>query len=237
MNDLSLHKPVVNGYLGDMVLPAIDWDYFLAQRKATLQNEPELPEYLLLPEVESLLSVVLDHQQHFLLNTLFHTGIQLNECLALTRGDFHFEGDYPKVSIKTSKTKPGRPSKQAVERPMQRLIPVLDDAYIDECLRYLTSYAGPKNALLFDVNRATVSRWIKAAVKRLDDQGQSLSITVSPITFRHSFAINAIIHFTPVSVLKKLLGHESVRSTEIYTKVHQLENVHYMSRVGFHTKK
>jgi len=234
-NLLSIpHKQIaIEGYLSDLTLPDIDWPYFIERRLATLEHEPELPAYLLLPEVEQLLSVTKNQTQHFLFNTIFHTGARVSEALALTRGDFHLDGRYPEIAIICSKQKRGRPSKQAAKRPKKRLIPVLDGEFIDEALRFFASNKGGLNSPLFTINRSTVFRWVTSAIDRLEEQGTSLSIEVSPHTLRHSFAVNAILHWVPVPVLQKWLGHEDRRSTEIYTNILHTETVHFMERISY----
>ncbi|MFK5949575.1 MAG: site-specific integrase [Methylococcales bacterium] len=193
----------IDGYLGELVLPGIDWSYFIERRLPTMQQEPELPAYLLLPEVEQLLSVTINQTQHFLLNTLFHTGARISEALTLTRKDFHLDGRYPEISVQTAKQKRGRP--KANNRPKRRVIPVLDGEYIDETLRFFASNKGGLNSPLFTIDRSTVYRWIKSSVKRMEGQGMSVSIEVSPHTLRHSFAVNAILHWVPVPILQQFI--------------------------------
>jgi len=223
----------INGYIGDLTLPGIDWPYFMDRRLATMEHVPDLPAYLLLPEVEQLLSVTKNQTQHFLLNTLFHTGARISEVLGLTRGDFRFDGRHPEIAIVTAKQNPGRPTKKASKRPKKRLIPVLDGEYIDEALRFFASNKGSQNAPLFTMDRTTVFRWTKAAKKRLAEQGTELSIDVSPHTLRHSFAVNAILHWVPVPILQKWLGHEYRENTEIYTQIFHTETVHFMGRISY----
>jgi len=223
----------IDGYIGNLILPGIDWSYFKERRMLTMEHEAELPAYLLLPEVEQLLSVTKNQTQHFLINTIFHTGGRISEILALTKGDFRFDGRYPEISIKTTKQNPGRPSKKASKRPKKRLIPVLDGDYIDEALRFFASNKGSQNAPLFTVDRSTVFRWVKAAKKRLAEQGTELCIDVSPHTLRHSFAVNAMLHWVPVQVLQKWLGHEYRENTEIYAQIFKTETVHFMGRISY----
>lgn len=223
----------IDGYLGDLSLPGIDWAYFLERRQGTLEAVPDLPAYLLLPEVERLLAATHHQVHHFLINTLMHTGARISEALLLTRDDFRFDGRYPEISIPTLKQRRGRPSNNGAKKPKRRLIPVLDGDYLDEALRYFASNPGGQKALLFDIDRSTAFRWIKAAVARLAAQGQPLSIEVSPHTLRHSFAVNAVLNWVPVPVLQTWLGHENRESTEIYTQVFQTETVHFMSRVSY----
>lgn len=229
-------QPVpIQGYLGPLQLPSIDWAYFLERRQGTLDHCTDLPAYLLLPEVEALLKHTHDQVPHFLINTLMHTGARISEALKLTEKDFRLDGRYPEVSIPTLKTRRGRPAKNAPGRSKRRLVPVMDGVYIDEALRYFATQRRAKSAPLFPVDRSTAFRWVKAAAQRLADQGQPLSIPVTPHTLRHSFAVNAVLNWVPTAVLQAWLGHENRDSTEIYTQVFQTETYHFMARVGYHS--
>ena len=225
----------IQGYLGTVQLPGIDWGYFLERRQGTLEKCTDLPAYLLLPEVERMLKHTHDQVPHFLINTLMHTGARISEALKLTEKDFRLDARYPEVSIPTLKSRRGRPAKNAPSRAKRRLVPLMDGTYIDEALRFFATQRRAKSALLFPIDRSTAYRWIKAAAKRLEDRGQALSIPVGPHTLRHSFAVNAVLNWVPTAVLQEWLGHESRDSTEIYTQVFQTETYHFMARVGYHS--
>jgi integrase len=210
----------------------IDWAYFMDRRPATLDHHPDLPPYLLLPEVERLLAAMHHQVHHFLVNTLWHTGARISEVLQLTRGDFHLDGRYPEIAITTAKQR-GRPTERA--RRKRRRVPVLDGAYIDEVLRYLATFKGGKKTPVFEVTRNTAYTWIKRAAQDLDAAGQGLSIPITPHTLRHTFAVNAVLHWVPLPVLQQWLGHERMESTVIYTQVLDTETVHFMERVSYHS--
>ena len=60
-------------------------------------------------------------------------------------------------------------------------------------------------------------RNFNAGLKRL---AQTLGVTVhiSSYTFRHSWATNALRHHVPVEVISSALGHSDIRTTQIYLK-------------------
>lgn len=51
----------------------------------------------------------------------------------------------------------------------------------------------------------------------------TFSVPVTPHTFRHSYAMHMLYAGIPLKVLQSLMGHKSVSSTEVYTKVFALD--------------
>ncbi len=80
--------------------------------------------------------------------------------------------------------------------------------------RYLATHQLAKHQRLFAITPAAVDYRIKQAAKRV-----ALPFTPSARTFRHSFAIIALLHACPPRAIQLWLGHKRVESTEIYTHV------------------
>ncbi len=51
----------------------------------------------------------------------------------------------------------------------------------------------------------------------------TFSVPVTPHTFRHSYAMHMLYAGIPLKVLQSLMGHKSISSTEVYTKVFALD--------------
>lgn len=64
--------------------------------------------------------------------------------------------------------------------------------------------------------------WIGEAVAAAAD-GVTFSVPVTPHTFRHSYAMHMLYAGIPLKVLQSLMGHTSISSTEVYTKVFALD--------------
>jgi len=51
----------------------------------------------------------------------------------------------------------------------------------------------------------------------------NFSVPVTPHTFRHSYAMHMLYAGIPLKALQSLMGHKSMKSTEVYTKVFALD--------------
>ena len=73
------------------------------------------------------------------------------------------------------------------------------------------------------VTDRTVRTWIGEAVAAAAADGVTFSVPVTPHTFRHSYAMHMLYAGIPLKVLQSLMGHKSISSTEVYTKVFALD--------------
>ncbi|EAR07590.1 tyrosine-type recombinase/integrase [Reinekea blandensis] len=216
----------------------IDWARFLKLRPWVLQHDPEL-SYLLLPEMTQLIESARTEQMRVLFATLWVTGGRISEVLAMTPAhcinDDHLGQG---IALPTLKKRNGQP---------YRLVPVVDPHYWAMLKRFLGEHRGGQHAPIFqsrtkttDAKRAkpkaltsrTVQRWTDDAMERLREH-YNPGLRVTPHTFRHSFAVNALLHGRDIQVISGWLGHASVRETERYLKVLSLDTGHLMQGVQY----
>ncbi|EDZ5420687.1 tyrosine-type recombinase/integrase [Salmonella enterica subsp. enterica serovar Muenchen] len=80
-----------------------------------------------------------------------------------------------------------------------------------------------EKARIWEITDRTVRTWIGEAVEAAAADGVTFSVPVTPHTFRHSYAMHMLYAGIPLKVLQSLMGHKSVSSTEVYTKVFALD--------------
>ncbi len=175
-----------------------------------------LPKALSLAEVEQLLKAagpepgsdsvdLVRIRNRAILEILYSTGARVSEIAALDLDEVDSSG-FVRVRGKGSK---------------ERLVPV--GSYAAKSLEeYLVRVrpglvAGSTPALFLNQRGGRLSR--QSIWEILSKVGAQCGIDVSPHTLRHCFATHLIEGGADVRVVQELLGHASVATTQIYTKI------------------
>lgn len=174
-----------------------------------------IPKALSLAQVEALLNAVpagdgasqINIRDRALLEMLYSTGARITELLDLDVDDLDREQRMLLVRGKGGKERIvplGRPALEAVERYLVRARPSLNKK------------GSP--ALFLNNRGARLGRQsgFKIVAQAADAAGLQ---QVSPHSLRHSFATHLLEGGADIRVVQELLGHASVATTQIYTKV------------------
>lgn len=136
---------------------------------------------------------------------LYGAGLRVSEALSLTARDLPV-GESVRVTGKRSKTRIV-PVVPAVREAIADYVRQCPYRIVDESPLFLGARGGPLNGDL-------VRRAVRAARTRL-----GLPHTLTPHALRHSFATHLLARGADLRSLQELLGHASLSSTQIYTKV------------------
>jgi len=208
---------------GTTGVAAQSWETALALRGMALL-QPDLPKYLLAPEVAVLLSCFDDERQRMLFAFLWNTGARITEALMVTPEDLQLDGPRPFVRLRTLKQRSRGRGRPAKDEKVARVVPLLDGAFVRELHRYLATFRPRRRTPLFAVTRKTAWSWLQQAIDRADAAGIAFAVTpVSPRTLRHSFAMHLFLNHVPPKVVQTYMGHERYESTEQYLKVFALD--------------
>lgn len=179
-----------------------------------------LPKALSVTEVQALLeSVVGDDppalRDRALLEFLYATGARISEALAMNIDDI--VGDDRRCAAAVRVTGKGN---------KQRIVPVGSyareamDAYLTRSRPSLAASQRKGSATVFVGNRGgALSRQNAWLILRKAAERAHLTQALSPHTLRHSFATHVLAGGADIRVVQELLGHSSVSTTQIYTKV------------------
>lgn len=176
----------------------------------------KLPDTLSYPEIEKLLEAIdlstpEGGRNRAMLEVLYSSGLRVSELVELKLNDVDPEIGFLRVVGKGNK---------------ERLIPVGRDAlkyigiYVDNIrgrAPHKPAQKGFEGHVFLNrhgkkLTRVMVFTIIKNLAIRI-----GLNKTISPHTFRHSFATHLIEGGADLRAVQEMLGHESITTTEIYT--------------------
>lgn len=206
----------------------INWPHLIERRSLNLQLHPELPAYLLLPEVHQLLDAATHPRDHILASLMWHTGARVSEALAITPEHLRLTDEWSSGVLLDQLKKRGRPRQLSRQVLRKRWVPITDTRFILELQRYCQGQGLRAGERLFPFTR----QWAYNRIRGLSNRA-GLPIDVHPHTLRHSFACNAVIHGQPLTVVRDWLGHADLQQTEIYTRVLATETNHLMRYMRF----
>lgn len=176
----------------------------------------KLPDTLSFDEIEMLLnSIDLSSAEgarnRAMLEVLYSSGLRVSELVDLKISNVHFDIGFLRVVGKGNK---------------ERLVPFGKDAerymkiYIDEVRGkppHASAQKGNENYVFLNRRGKKLTRvMVFTIIKNLAKQN-GLKKTISPHTFRHSFATHLIEGGADLRAVQEMLGHESITTTEIYT--------------------
>lgn len=173
-----------------------------------------LPDVLTVEEIDSLIgsidrSTKEGQRNRAILETLYSCGLRVSELCNLKISDLYLNEQFIKVEGKGSK---------------QRLVPISPRA-IDEIRNYFIDRnqnlikPGYEDYVFISRFGKNISRiMVFHIIKELADK-IGLKKTISPHTFRHSFATHLLEGGANLRAIQCMLGHESIGTTEIYTHI------------------
>ena len=189
----------------------------IEENPASLIESPKiglkLPEVLSVIEIDRIideidLSKPEGHRNKAIIETLYGCGLRVSELVNLHLTDIHYNEEYITVTGKGNK---------------QRLVPISKKA-----LKEIDIYKQDRNRLplIHDQNILYLNRrgarltraMIFTIIKDLAAKA-GIRKTISPHTFRHSFATHMIEAGADLRAVQEMLGHESILTTEIYTHI------------------
>lgn len=191
----------------------------------------KLPDTLTVQEIDSIIEAI-DLSSHegernrAILETLYSCGLRVSELVSLKISDLFFEEGFIKITGKGNK---------------QRFVPIgtstqkFINCYKSNARIELNIQKGHEDTLFLNrrgrqLTRAMIFTIIKDLTVKIN-----LNKTISPHTFRHSFATHLLENGADLRSIQLMLGHESITTTEIY--VH-LDRKHLTQILNiFHPRK
>ena len=173
----------------------------------------KLPDTLSIQDINNLIDAIdlskpEGVRNKAMLETLYGCGLRVTELVTLKLSNLHSEIGFIKVIGKGDK---------------ERLVPIGSVAiknikiYVEEIRCHLKIQHGSEDFVFLNKNGKPLSRvMVFLVIKQLSEK-ISLKKSISPHTFRHSFATHLIEGGADLRAVQEMLGHESITTTEIYT--------------------
>lgn len=208
---LARHLSTVRGLFGFAVQA-----HLLEEDPSALLDSPklpaQLPEFLTREEMDRLLdqpdpSTSLGYRDRVMLELLYAAGLRISELISLVLGDFDPQTGILRVFGKRAK---------------ERLVPIHFAAQRLLCdyLEFKRAEFKPLSRHVF-LNRSgkgLTRQGVWKLVKRYAE-GAGIRRSISPHTFRHTFATHLLEGGADLRTLQLLLGHASINATEVYTHI------------------
>lgn len=195
----------------------IDWfnldnkEYQIVIEKVSLKKGSYLPETISVSDINRLINIY-DHSNYMnsrnltLIDFMYSTACRVSELCDVRVSDLDFEEDFVKLFGKGSK---------------QRIVPIGSELKINlsKYLKFRDELNTQEPYLFLSKNMNQLDR---SAIFRIIKKSATLSdnaISVHPHTLRHSAATHMLEAGCDLRTLQELLGHTSVSTTKIYTKL------------------
>jgi integrase/recombinase XerD len=192
-------------------------DGFCSSNPTELIQNPKtprkLPVYLSVDEIDKMLSSIdlslpEGHRNKAIIELLYSCGIRVSELTNLQWSHCHFNEGFIRIIGKGDK---------------ERLVPIGEEAialttlYVNYHRKELNPAKGEEDIVFLNRRGKRLSRvMVFYIVKQLGTMA-GIKKTISPHTFRHSFATHLVEGGADLRAVQEMLGHESITTTEIYT--------------------
>lgn len=172
-----------------------------------------LPDTLTFEEIEALIAQIdlskpEGTRNKAMLETLYSCGLRVSELINIRRSQLYLDIGFIRVIGKGDK---------------ERLIPIGTSAikylqiYLQEIRSKMNDQKGNEDIVFLNRRGGKLSRvMVFYIIKDLAIKAE-IKKTISPHTFRHSFATHLVEGGADLRAVQEMLGHESITTTEIYT--------------------
>jgi integrase/recombinase XerD len=183
----------------------------------TLLEAPKLkrslPDFLSFEEIESIMAEIDQStpegtRNKAILETMYSCGLRVSEVVNLQLSQLFLDVGFIRVIGKGNK---------------ERLVPIGSSAikyillYVNHIRNLQAIQKGEEDILFLNRRGKRLTRvMIFLIIKDLAKKA-GINKTISPHTFRHSFATHLVEGGADLRAVQEMLGHESITTTEIYT--------------------
>ena len=192
-----------------------------------------LPNTLTIEEIDKIISTIKLGSKTGLRNVaiielLYSCGLRVSELINLKISDLFFKESLIKVTGKGNK---------------ERFVPISKQSqiYINNYLQNVRSYQkikkGFEDTLFLNESGTILSRVMIFLILKKLKNASNIKKKIGPHTLRHSFATHLIENGADLITIQKMMGHESITTTERYLHVNKKHLIDSMMKFHPRTKK
>ena len=174
-----------------------------------------LPEVLTLSEIDDIINAIdlsknEGQRNRAIIEMLYSCGLRVSELCSLKLSDLYIDEQFIRVTGKGEK---------------QRLVPISSraiaelEAYFEDRNRICIKPGYEDYIFISERLKKPLSRIMVFHMIKENAEIAGIDKSVSPHTFRHSFATHLLEGGANLRVIQAMLGHESISTTEIYTHI------------------
>ncbi len=172
----------------------------------------KLPDVLSLHEIDLMLSKIdlskpEGRRNKAMLEVLYSCGLRVSELVEMKISNIYRAEEFLRVI--------GKGDKERLVPVSQRALKEIDFYLPDRNLRVIQS--GSEDILFLNRRGRMLTRVMVFTIIKELAKAAGIKKSVSPHTFRHSFATHLVEGGADLRAVQEMLGHESIVTTEIYT--------------------
>ncbi|NEW66369.1 tyrosine recombinase XerC [Carnobacteriaceae bacterium zg-84] len=178
------------------------------------KREKRLPKFYYEPEMEKIIEATkgtepLDYRNMALVELLYSCGLRVSECVSVTLKDVDFRAKLIFILGKGGKMRYvpfGEWAEDTLQDYLEKGRPALMQRQKHDVL-FVNHLGEP-------LTPAGVSYILNQIIKK-----SSLTFNIHPHMLRHTFATHLLNNGADIRTIQELLGHDSLKATEVYTHV------------------
>lgn len=193
------------------------YDGVLTENPTELLDAPKiglhLPDVLSIEEIEAIISVIdlstpEGHRNRAMVEVLYGCGLRVSELITLRLSNLFFTEGFVKIVGKGNK---------------ERFVPIGSTAqkmvklYVEGARATLKIKKGEEDYVFLNRRGSHLTREMVFMLVKKWAKEAGVEKSISPHTFRHSFATHLVEGGADLRAVQQMLGHESITTTEIYT--------------------
>jgi integrase/recombinase XerD len=175
------------------------------------RREYKIPEILSMDEVKLLINNITNIKHKAIISSLYSAGLRLEEVLSLKIEDIDSTNMLNKIHS-------GKGNKDRNVVLSTKLLSILREYY---------KLYRPVNFLFEGQSGGKYSASSVQSIMRQALKNARISRKATPHTLRHSYASHLLESVTDIRVIQEILGHKSIKTTQIYTHItaHNIKSV------------